>query len=449
MAANLLNVWGTIGSVLLAILILLVMITIHEFGHWIVGTLLRFKINEFSIGFGPALFKRKSKKTGELFAIRLIPLGGYCAFEGEDDLGEEEEKKNEAEEPVFEDVQPTPQKSEQVIITEAEPEPQTTPESGTKEEPLTTPESKIKEEAISTPESGEAPQPAQEKKEERGKFNDKKPWQRILVLLAGATMNYLLALVLIFILFGACGQSLVKVTGIKEEEGYTTEYSLRKGDILVKAEGEALYLTTDLASALNGKKTGDLVTFTVFRETEDGKLQETEQSVMLRQDVKIKSSAKVSAVWGALGIDVETREDGKYYCLETASHRFGFFETIGRSFVYSFKIAGSIFKVIGELLTGNLGIDALGGPVTTIKMTSEVASQSFRGFLEISSYIGVNLAVFNLLPIPALDGSKIVFTIIEWIRKKPLNRKVEAIIHAAGFILLLGFAVLVDILQFV
>ena len=89
MVYNLMSVWSTVGGVVLAVLILLVMITIHEFGHYIAGKLLKFRINEFSIGFGPALFKRKSKKTGELFALRLIPLGGYCAFDGEDGLDEE------------------------------------------------------------------------------------------------------------------------------------------------------------------------------------------------------------------------------------------------------------------------------------------------------------------------------------------------------------------------
>ena len=68
-------------------------------------------------------------------------------------------------------------------------------------------------------------------------------------------------------------------------------------------------------------------------------------------------------------------------------------------------------------------------------------------FFEITALIGVNLAVFNLLPIPALDGSKVVFTIIEWIRGKPVNRKVEAVIHTVGFLFLIGFAILVDILQ--
>ncbi len=98
MANNLLSVWGTVGSVVLAILILLVMITIHEFGHYIAGKIFHFKINEFSIGFGPAIFKHTSKKTGELFAVRIIPLGGYCAFAGEDGV-EEEEKKDAEQEP--------------------------------------------------------------------------------------------------------------------------------------------------------------------------------------------------------------------------------------------------------------------------------------------------------------------------------------------------------------
>ncbi len=80
-------------------------------------------------------------------------------------------------------------------------------------------------------------------------------------------------------------------------------------------------------------------------------------------------------------------------------------------------------------------------------MTSAIATLGWVQFFEITALIGVNLAVFNLLPIPALDGSKVVFTIIEWIRGKPVNRKVEAVIHTVGFLFLIGFAILVDILQ--
>ena len=93
----------SIGGVVLAVVILLVMVTIHEFGHYIAGKILGFKINEFAVGFGPAIFKKRSKKTGELFALRIIPLGGYCAFDGEDEY-EEEEQSQTTEEPPFEEI---------------------------------------------------------------------------------------------------------------------------------------------------------------------------------------------------------------------------------------------------------------------------------------------------------------------------------------------------------
>ncbi len=374
----------------------------HEFGHYVAGKILRFKIDEFSIGFGPALFKRKSKKTGELFALRLIPLGGYCAFAGEDGL-EEDKKKQEAE-----------------------------------------PFGELKEE----PAAPQEPVAAEEKKEEdkSGYFTRKKPWQRIIVLLAGAFMNYVLAVLLIITCFFAYGQTMNKITGIAPTENSAElTYSFQEGDILLKVAGRNIYMATDIASAINYKKAGDMVEFLVGRDGKEEKI-----SIMLREDVVVKNSSAMSTVWKALGVGIEEREDGKkYFMLTDEAYRFGFFETLGRSFAYSGKIAGSIFRVLGELLTGKIGISSLGGPVTTITTTSKIVSMGFRYFLEIAGFIGVNLAVFNLLPIPALDGSKVVFTLIEWVRGKPISRKVEAIIHGVGFILLLGFAVLVDILQFV
>ena len=132
---------------------------------------------------------------------------------------------------------------------------------------------------------------------------------------------------------------------------------------------------------------------------------------------------------------------------DSATVKDGFFGVIGHSFVYSWKIGGTILRTLGELLTGKLGLSSMGGPVTTIQMTSEAATQGLGSFLNIAALIGVNLAVFNLLPIPALDGCKVIFCVIEWIRKKPVNRKVEAMIHFAGIIFLFGFAILVDLLQ--
>ncbi len=440
MANNLLSVWSTIGSVALAILILLVMITIHEFGHYLVGKLLRFKIDEFSIGFGPALFKRRSKKTGELFAVRLLPLGGFCAFAGED--GDEEEgkkkKKSAPENEPFEELEnaeaPAEEKAETETVGESEPSP------------------------------AENKPPKKRDWNDDGLFTHMKPWKRILVLFAGAAMNYLLALVLIIVAFLAYGQSMVAVYKMEEAEGEYAVYSLHDLDILLRVEGKELYLVSDVAQALNQRGEGDLVKILVSRVVgeewvDDGKggtvrkylREEMEVTVMLRAKVDVKNSADFSSLWNALGVKYEESEEegGGGYYLANAVYSFGFWKSLGRAFVYSFKIAGSIFKVIGELFMGRLGLSAFGGPVTTIRMTSEIASRGFRYFLEIAGYIGVNLAVFNLLPIPALDGSKVVFTAIEWVRGRPISRKIEAIIHAVGFVLLLGFAILVDILQFV
>ena len=399
--------WSTVGSVLLAILILLLMITVHEFGHYLAGKLLKFRINEFSIGFGPALFKRRSKRTGELFSVRLIPLGGYCAFDGEDGLDEEPAPPPEA----FTEFEERPEPEAERLIKGA----------GTQLVPKGEP------------------------------FTKRPPWARIIVLIAGALMNYIFAVVLILIEFFACGQTLIAVYETAPAEGEYAAYALADEDIILEADGRGVYLTTDLLAALHGKNKGDMVEFTVSRvteRTEEGRAARREEmtvTVMLREDVGDASSADTALLWQAIGA---AQDEAGNYMMANAVMKFGFFETIGRSFTYSFKIAGSIFRVLGELLTGRLGLDAFGGPITTISMTAQVAAQGLRYFLEIAGYIGVNLAVFNLLPIPALDGSKVVFTAIEWIRGKPIPRKIEAVIHAVGFVLILGFAVLVDVLQF-
>ena len=459
MTKNLGGVMSTVGSLALAILVLLVMITVHEFGHYVAGKALGFGILEFAIGFGPAIFKRKMK-NGETFSIRALPVGGFCAFEGEDD----------------DSASPTA-------------------------------------------------------------FNNRKPWQRVIVLIAGATMNFLLALILIVMLFGFYGQALMSSFEIVP----TTQYSqsLESEDVIVSLDGKSVYLQTDLISALNGKKEGDVVLAEIYR---DGQLKEI--NITLRADVNAVNSTDISSISRALGIAqltviTEVEEDSvfkagdaifrertseyehsgenrndlyfqenrlysesdlykylsgyqvgdqvmlwiyrgeDYYPISfelesgfdqieeeqtfeflgiktvqyqdrwtTSSVKLDFFRVLGGTFVYAFKIAGTIFTVLGELITGALGLNAVGGTVTTVVMTSQaIKVGGFKFLLEIAAYIGVNLAVVNLLPIPALDGSRVVFTLIEMIFRKPVPKKVEGIIHTIGLFLLLGFAVTVDLLQ--
>ena len=355
-----------VGYILIAILILLVMITVHEFGHYITGKIFKFGIDEFAIGFGPKLFS-KTKKDGEVFSLRALPIGGFCAFRGEDQDSDD----------------PTA-------------------------------------------------------------FNNKKPWQRLIVLVSGALMNYITALLIIMLMFGIYGHTaLVAYKLDSASSGETGSFYER--DVIIKAEDKNVYLITDLMSAIDGKEKGDVVQFTVLRKGEKQKI-----DFVLKGDTHFTSVEDNVRLYTALGLAFETDANGALINggLYSTGVRFGFFETIGRSFEYSFKLAGTIFKILGQLITGTLGLSSIGGTVTTVAVTADaIKIGGFRNLLNISSLIGVNLAVFNLLPFPALDGSRAVFTGLEWIRKKPINRRVEGIIHTVGLFLILIFAVFIDLQQ--
>lgn len=352
--------------ILLAVLVLLVMITIHEFGHFITGKIFGFGIEEFSIGFGPKIFG-KTKKNGEKFSIRVIPLGGFCAFKGED----------------ADDEDPSA-------------------------------------------------------------FNNKKPWQRIIVLVSGAIMNYVLALVAIIMMFGIYGSSALMVYKTDDNVvGPATSASFYNKDVIITVEGKEVYLVTDVMNALSGKKSGEAVLFGLYR---NGKF--CDEYITLKADADFKNLEDAETLCRVLGVYYEKEADSDKIetGFRTTGIKFGFFKTIGRSFQYSFKLGGTVFTVFRQLFTGSLGIGSLGGTVTTIGVTANaIKTGGFWSLLNISAFIGVNLAVFNLLPFPALDGSRAVFVIIEWIRKKPLNRRVEGIIHTVGFLLIILFAVFVDL----
>ena len=179
------DVMATILSVLVAFLVLLLTITVHEFGHYVVGKLLKFKITEFAIGMGPAIFK-KTKKNGEVFSIRLLPLGGFCAFEGEDDAG-------------------SPGKEKEDHKT-GDPKP-----------------------------DADAPAPLSE-----NAFDNKKPWQRILVLLAGGVTNVVFAIIVVAVSFSIYGQSMISVGSVASGNAVENEYCLVEGDRILEIDGLTL-----------------------------------------------------------------------------------------------------------------------------------------------------------------------------------------------------------------
>ena len=134
---------------------------------------------------------------------------------------------------------------------------------------------------------------------------------------------------------------------------------------------------------------------------------------------------------------------------DLANYKTPFVKALGECWDFSFRWSYKILIILGKLITGGIPIKDLGGPVTTIKVMADTTSQNFSFALLLIPVIAINLAVFNILPIPSLDGARCVFVLIEWIRKKPINRDLEGKIHTIGLIALLGFVVLVDILHFI
>ena len=357
--------------VLIAIFALLLMVMIHEFGHYIAGKILGFKINEFSVGFGPKIFQKK-KKNGELFSLRVIPLGGYCAFDGED-----ENSNN-----------PTA-------------------------------------------------------------FNNQKPWKKLIVLFSGAFFNFLSAIIFSYILLVSFGYEDVSVKTISNTSFQYQEVNhLEEGDRIYGINGVEFDFVHD--EYFNGLLTDYVSNNLDFEEdswTSNGVLYST-------VPLNVERDGKNLVVNGVLQQQIQDGEevwsfasvDGNDFEIET--YRYGFIEAIGESFDFSFRWVHKIFIILGDLFTGQLSIKSLGGPVTTIKVMAESTQQSFSYLFILLPVIAVNLAVFNLLPIPSLDGARMVFVLIEWIRRKPINRNVEAYIHGFGLLALFGFVILVDIIQF-
>ena len=458
------SAFKTAGYVLLAILILMIMITVHELGHYLVGKAFKFKINEFAIGMGPAIFKR-TMKSGEIFSIRLFPFGGFCAFDGEDQDGDDPN--------AFNNKKPWQRilvlvagatmnylLALLIIIISMSAYGQST---------LGMHYGRHDEAIYGT--SIEEQIPA-DKSINDGEYivsltRDGKKSNIYMTVDLISSLNHAKKgdVVTAELISGGktvkrdiilradveC-KNLTEVTKAYDALGIGYAMQLEangsspfiKGDFLIKIgapdveykNATFVYTPDDVAYVLKDKAVGDTVWFWTTRDT---------KYVYTFGSSWSACEKTGEGVMNYLGI----KETARNYYVTATYVRHGFFKTIGHSFGYSFKIGGTVFRTLGQLLTGKLGLNAVGGTITTIKTTSEVISYGFRYALEIMAFIGVNLAVFNLLPIPALDGARVVFCVIEWIRKKPVSRKVEGIIHAVGLIVILGFAILVDILQFI
>ena len=361
--------------ILAALLVLNVLVMIHEFGHFIVAKLMGVKVNEFAIGMGPKLVSFGKKET--VYSLRLLPIGGFCAMEGEDEGA------------------PTPS-------------------------------------AL----GGNSDRDVDDGEEGRS-FAKKKVWQRLSIVVAGAAMNLLLGYVLLLVFNGflleknAQGQKLLGTTQIHSvaENSAAYQTGLRQGDTILSINGRRILIDSDLGMAIANDADGYLQM--VVRREENGKQNKVElESVMLFDTVEGKKTYGFSLV--------------------------GVPSTLWNNIKYSAKqevwVATLVWRTLVDLVKGNYGISDLSGPVGTVGVIADAVGDTvstpnplvaWQNLVFLMILITVNLGVFNLLPLPALDGGRLVFLVWEGITRKPVPQKFEAVVHFVGIVLLLLLMVFV------
>lgn len=322
-------------SIIVAFLVFLTLVTIHEFGHFIMAKWAGIKVNEFAVGMGPAILKKQKGET--LYSIRIFPLGGYCAMEGEDEDSADERS-----------------------------------------------------------------------------FDNAKAYKRLVVILAGAFMNMLLA-VLAFLIVNM--QSGFTDLSIDKIEANSPAYiaGIQENDEIISYNGKKPLLFLELRNMIiNSKNNSDTITL-----KRGGKIINLE----IKPELATIEDKGKTIQYKKIGIMPKVRYDF-----------FGAFKESINTCRYAFR---SMFDFLGRAFKGNVKKNEVSGPVVIIKTIASAAKVGFSSVMFLLGLISINLAFFNLLPFPALDGGKAVFILFEMITGIKPNKKVEYIVNIVGFSLLI------------
>lgn len=342
-----------------ALILFNLIIFIHELGHFFTAKLFGVKINEFAIGMGPKIFKFHRGET--LYSIRMFPIGGFCAMEGED---EESDSEN--------------------------------------------------------------------------SFNKKEPWKRAIIVSMGAIMNILLGFFMTFILL--CQQPNLASTRISKfaDNSISSQHGLMAGDEIIAVNGYRIYCYNDLAFSIASSENIPSFKIDVKRSGE---------SITLN-DVNLKTV---------------TTDDGKEsvqidFYVEPIKRTF--IEVIKHTFINTISTVRVVWTSLIGLITGKFSISSMSGPVGIASVVKDATSEGMKvspifainNVVRIMALITINLGVFNLLPLPALDGGRLVFLFAELILGRAISAKYEGWVHATGlflFIALMIFITYSDIIKLI
>jgi len=256
-------------------------------------------------------------------------------------------------------------------------------------------------------------------------MQSKTVWQRFTIVVAGAINNFILGLILLFLMGLFYGTPETKPYIDNVDTKYNAyKVNIREGDVIKKMNGKRVSTIDDVMLEFQLIKQGSSVKFTI--EDKNGK----EKNVSVKP-TKVKNEDGTESYIYGLGFSTKTNK--------------GFISSIKYSFSKFGSIYRSMLKVIGNLFTGNLGINSLSGPVGIYNVVGEQSKQGFQNVIYLAAYISINVGFVNLIPFPAFDGGRALFLIIEKIRKKPIEQKTENIIHTIGFMLLMLLIIVITI----
>ena len=389
----------TIFTILIAISVFGFLILIHELGHFISARIFKVKINEFSIGMGPRLFYYDSKKTGTRYSVAIFPFGGFVAMEGENSADDGREEYPGEKVAEYADV---------TLALEAE-------------------------------ETQKAEKEEKKKANSSSRFDEKPAWQRLIITAAGAAVNIIAGFLIMLIVTTFIVMPSTTVKSYVDDDGVpykdileydisSQDSGLMPGDEIVAIDGKRVNIYDEMSYEIMRRGT-EPITVTVER---DGKRMEIKNVIFPTNEAQGQE-------FGVVDFD-------------TVDIKKNPLNIVGYSFENSVLIVRMVWESLFDLITGRYSLAAISGPVGISGEIGAAARLGVIPLLYIVVVISINLGVMNLLPIPALDGGRIITLLIEIVTRKKIPAKVERIINGVGLALLLGLSAVVlikDIIQLI